>query len=146
MAFEPENVMKPVEAILAQVPLFQALPPEELRYLAGHLRAVELPSGKLLFGEGERGEHFYVVVQGLIEIVKALETAEERVLAQRGPGEFIGEMSLFDLEGLRTASVRAAVPLALARDEPSRFRRSALPPARAGLPDGARAHGALERF
>jgi sigma-B regulation protein RsbU (phosphoserine phosphatase) len=110
MASEPENVIKPVEAILAQVPLFQALPPEELRYLAGHLRAVELPPGKLLFGEGERGEHFYVVVQGLIEIVKALETAEERVLAQRGPGEFIGEMSLFDLEGLRTASVRAAVP------------------------------------
>lgn len=110
MVPEPEIAMDPVEAILAQVPLFQSLPPEELRYLSGHLRAVELPSGELLFCEGERGEHFYIVLQGLIQIVKALGTAEARILGERGPGEFIGEMSLFDLEGLRTASVRSSLP------------------------------------
>jgi sigma-B regulation protein RsbU (phosphoserine phosphatase) len=107
---EPQIGQERVEAILAQVPLFHSLPSQELQYLADHLRAIDLPSGALLFREGERGEHFYVVLQGLVEIVKALDTGEARLLGQRGPGEFFGEMSLFDLEGLRTASVRTALP------------------------------------
>lgn len=107
---EPDTAMDPVEAILAQVPLFQSLPPAELRYLSGHLRSVELPSEALLFREGERGEHFYIVLQGQIEIIKALGTTEARILGERGPGEFIGEMSLFNLDGLRTASARSALP------------------------------------
>jgi serine phosphatase RsbU (regulator of sigma subunit) len=110
---EPQIAQEQVEAILAQAPLFQSLPPQELRYLADHLRVVELPPGALLFREGERGEHFYIVQQGLLEIVKALDTGEARLLGQRGPGEFIGEMSLFDLEGLRTASARAVLPARL---------------------------------
>jgi phosphoserine phosphatase RsbU/P len=36
-----------------------------------------------------------------------MDTADERSLGRRGSGDFLGEMSLFNPDGLRTASVRA---------------------------------------
>ncbi len=95
------------ELLLGQLPLFAALPPEELRYLAATLREKVVPHGALLFREGDYGDRFYVVIAGELEIIKALDTASEFVLDARGAGEFIGEMSLLHHDGLRTASVRA---------------------------------------
>ncbi len=93
--------------ILAQVPLFSSLPETELEYLAEKLENREYPHGKVLFSEGERGHYFYVIIAGRLEIVKAMGTPDERVLAVRQAGEFVGEMSLFNPDGLRTASARA---------------------------------------
>lgn len=99
--------------LLAQVPLFHNLPPAELERLAGELRVVALPAGAILFREGEAGDSFYVVLEGRLEIVQALDTRDERILALRGPGEFVGEMSLLNPEGARTAAVRAETPARL---------------------------------
>lgn len=99
--------MKEIELALTQAPLFASLPSSELAHLAATLRTVEVQPDALLFLEGERGDSFYLVVGGQVQVIKALGTAEERVVGLRGPGEFIGEMSLLNREGLRTASVRA---------------------------------------
>jgi serine phosphatase RsbU (regulator of sigma subunit)/predicted metal-dependent HD superfamily phosphohydrolase len=99
-----------LRAVLARVPLFQRLPPQEIEFLAGTLQSVALGDGGLLFQEEERGDSFYVVVEGSVEIVKAHNTADERLIGLRGPGEFIGEMSLFLPDGRRTASARSAGP------------------------------------
>lgn len=92
--------------ILAQVPLFSSLPESELVYLAEKLQNQEYPHGTVLFSEGDHGHYFYVIISGRLEIVKAMGTADERVLAVRQAGEFVGEMSLFNPDGLRTASAR----------------------------------------
>jgi sigma-B regulation protein RsbU (phosphoserine phosphatase) len=92
--------------LIGQVPLFAALPPEELDHLVASLRPASYPAGTVLFSEGERGERFYIVLAGAIAIVKALGTDAERVLGLRGAGEFVGEMSLLSQDGLRTATVR----------------------------------------
>ena len=96
-----------ISKILAQVPLFQSMPADELDALARSLRMVELAPGQILFHEGESGDHFYVVIAGKVEILKGLGIEGERRLALLGPGEFSGEISLFRLDSLRTASVRA---------------------------------------
>jgi phosphoserine phosphatase RsbU/P len=96
--------------LLARVPLFRSLPPDELQRLAAELHAVSLPAGAVLFREGQGGDSFYVVREGRLEIVQALDTPDERILARRGPGEFVGEMSLLNPDGVRTAGVRAEVP------------------------------------
>jgi sigma-B regulation protein RsbU (phosphoserine phosphatase) len=93
--------------LLARVPLFHSLPPDELERLAGELHEVSLPAGSALFREGEAGDSLYVILEGRLEIVQAQETPDERTLARRGPGEFVGEMSLLNPEGVRTAAVRA---------------------------------------
>jgi len=95
------------QLVLTQVPLFTSLPHGELDYLATTLRAVEIAPGTILFHEGDCGDHCYVILAGQLQVIKALGTAGERLVGVRGPGEFIGEMSLMNLDGLRTASVRA---------------------------------------
>ncbi len=81
----------------------------------------ELPSGAVLLHEGEPGSCFYFILEGQLNIVKAMGTAEERLLGVRGPGEFIGEMSLFNPAGLRTASIFAAGPVLLSEMSHSDF-------------------------
>ena len=103
----------PLEDVLARVPLFAALPRDELARLGRALRLREVPGGEILFREAECGEHFYVVVEGEIEVVKALDTPAERRLGLRRAGEFVGEMSLLNRDGRRTATVRARGPARL---------------------------------
>src|SRR5215216_4972551 len=95
------------EPQISQVPLFANLPAEEHAYLAATLQQVTYPSGALLFREGDYGEHFYIVLTGELEIIKALGIASELMLDVRGSGEFIGEMSMLNRDNVRTASVRA---------------------------------------
>jgi sigma-B regulation protein RsbU (phosphoserine phosphatase) len=99
------------EQLINRVPLFASLSPGEMKRLADSLRPVEFPAGTLLFREGETANQFYFLLDGEIEIIKALGTAEERLLGVREAGTFIGEMSLFSPDGRRTASVRARAPL-----------------------------------
>lgn len=108
------------EKILRQVSLFASLPQTEIQQLADSLRTVEFQSQSIVMREGERGNRFYIVLSGEIEIIKAMDTPEERLLGTRGAGEYIGEMSLLNPDGLRTASVRATAAtqmLEMTRDD-----------------------------
>ncbi len=96
-----------VQRLLGRVPLFQNLPQSELKRLATRMRHVELPTNTILFQQGQPGDRFYIVLEGQLEIFQAIGTEDERILAVRGPGEFIGELSLLNPDGLRTASVRS---------------------------------------
>jgi len=96
--------------LLAQVPFFCRLPLPELERLAAEMGCLELPGGAILFRAGDPGDRFYVVAEGTLDVVQAMDTPDERVVARRGPGEFVGEMSLLNPDGLRTASIRASRP------------------------------------
>lgn len=108
------------EEIIRQVPLFAELPSEEIHHLAETLESSEVPPGELLMKEGEKGTRFFILLDGEVEIIKALGTPDERLLSVLKTGAFIGEMSLFNKDGLRTASVRTISPsklLVLTREE-----------------------------
>jgi serine phosphatase RsbU (regulator of sigma subunit) len=109
------------EQLLAQVPLFEGLPESELRRLAGSLQTCSFSPGEVLFREGEIGDSFYIVRRGQIEIVKGLGGQDERLLAIRTPGEFVGEMSLLSDARKRTASVRAVSDVELWRMSRAEF-------------------------
>jgi sigma-B regulation protein RsbU (phosphoserine phosphatase) len=94
------------ELLLRRVPLFAAIPPDELKSLTAELRHAAYPAGTLLLREDDRGDRFYIILSGQVAIIKALGTPNERLLGLRGAGEFVGEMSLLNLDGLRSASVR----------------------------------------
>jgi len=100
-------------ALIKSVPLFASLSGTEIQFLAEILRGVEIQAGSLLFREDEPGASFDILVDGRVEVIKALDTPDERLLAVRGPGDFFGEMSLLDPDGLHTASVRARTPARL---------------------------------
>jgi phosphoserine phosphatase RsbU/P len=92
--------------LLKNMPLFGSLPAADIAAMAVSLQETCYAAGTVLFREGEYGDRFYILLDGQIAIVKALGSDAERLLGVRGPGEFVGEMSLLSQDGLRTASVR----------------------------------------
>ncbi len=101
------------EPILKQVALFASLPPGEVEYLAEILHYREFSAGTVFIQEGEIADHFFILLEGQIEVIKALGTANERVLDVDEGGSFIGEMGLINPGSRRTASVRARTPARL---------------------------------
>ena len=101
------------EDLIARVPLFASLPRSEVRHLAQTLRPLTFPDQALLIREGKTDDRFYILLDGQVEIIKALGTDGERLLGVREAVSMIGEMSLFNREGQRTASVRTRTPARL---------------------------------
>ena len=70
-----------------------------------------VPAGSLLFAAGQPGDAAYLIISGRLEVF--LERPDgDLVLAQRGPGEIVGEMAILDKRP-RSASVRALEDSAL---------------------------------
>lgn len=101
--------------LLGNITLFKNLPDAVLQQIAACMITVEYPENTVIIHEGEPGDDFYVVLSGSIEVIKALGTADERLLASRAHGDFVGELSLVNPDGLRTASVRTCQPSQLWR-------------------------------
>ncbi len=62
-------------------------------------------NGEVIIRQGDHGDCMFVIQEGRVSVVKELEGGEVE-LAVRGPGEFFGEMALFEHE-TRMATVRA---------------------------------------
>lgn len=81
--------------ILQEIPIFAGLTPEDLERIALIAREQWHPSGDIICREGEEGDVMFVIVSGQVQIVS--ETGDGRqVLAERGTGDFIGEMAIID--------------------------------------------------
>jgi len=113
MKSQPEEASVQIEAILHNVPLFASLGDEEIKTLAGCMNPVVLKVGEILFNEDDPGKSLYFIHDGELEIIKSLGAEEERILQTLGSGHFIGEMSMFYRDGLRTAAARARTPVQL---------------------------------
>jgi CRP/FNR family transcriptional regulator, cyclic AMP receptor protein len=101
-------VPSPAERLvfLREVRLFKDIGEPELAALGESLRERLLRRGQVLFREGELGEEMFIVVRGSIVVSKPVKERVEQVLARMGPGDFFGEMSLFD-RAPRSATIQA---------------------------------------
>jgi diguanylate cyclase (GGDEF)-like protein len=91
--------------LLARVPLFADLEPEELRTLASAAHLRTFAEGENLFEIGEPGRSLFVLTAGTVQVLYPNRSASFQ-LARVGPGEFIGEMALLD-DSPRSASAKA---------------------------------------
>jgi sigma-B regulation protein RsbU (phosphoserine phosphatase) len=92
---------------LRHIPLFSSLNEEQLSSIIGMLQPRPVVEGEILFWEGEPGDRFYVILTGQLEIIKAIGSEHEHLIGIRGPGDYVGEMSLFMQPGERSATIRA---------------------------------------
>ncbi|MFS8097879.1 Crp/Fnr family transcriptional regulator [Lentzea alba] len=69
--------------------------------------SVEFPPGSVICHQGDPSRNVLVVSQGRIRVSRFAVTGEENVLAVRGPGEIIGELSAVD--GRRRSATLTAV-------------------------------------
>lgn len=79
---------------------------EEVSSLSASAKERRHPSGSPLFFEGDASDEALVVVHGHVKVTGVAEDGREVLLAVRGPGDILGEMSLLDGKP-RSATARA---------------------------------------
>ena len=97
--------------ILRQIDFLEGAEPEALRQLAAAARRRSFVPGETIVREGTTGREVYIIMEGLVEVVKGQGQAET-VLAQHGPGQLLGEMSFIEGQP-RFATIRALQPTTL---------------------------------
>jgi len=90
---------------LREVALFQGLGEADLTEILRISEAVRVDGGEYVFDEGERGDHFYIIVHGNIELRKTA-GGDSRRLAVLRAGQAFGEMALLN-QTPRSASAYA---------------------------------------
>lgn len=81
---------------LRRYPLFAKLPDAELLQLAERARSRMFKRGETLFRKDDPGNHLYVVLDGAVKIALPGEFGQEALVAIMRPGDFFGELALFD--------------------------------------------------
>jgi CRP/FNR family transcriptional regulator len=92
--------------LLAQVPSFATLGDAELEAVAAVAMSRSFAAGHVIFREGDASNTCYVVGNGHARAIRAHPDGRQIVLATFGPGDFFGELAMFDDE-LRSATVES---------------------------------------
>lgn len=81
---------------LKRVAIFSGMSLEQTRVLTSHLEEQHFLPGEVLFLEGDYSQELYILLSGHIGIVKNYHEANERTLTTLEPGDFFGEMAIFE--------------------------------------------------
>ncbi|MDQ3963668.1 MAG: Crp/Fnr family transcriptional regulator [Actinomycetota bacterium] len=81
------------------------------------------PKGDSLFNEGNRSDRVLILLEGRAKVARATEEGKEVLLALRGPGDLLGEMSAFDGEphSASATALEDCDALVITRDEFTSF-------------------------
>ena len=90
--------------LIQTISLFSDRPTRELNLIASLADVVDVPEGKELMREGDRGREFFALLEGTAEV-----TRNGKVLSTLGPSDFFGEIALV-ARLPRTASVTTTSP------------------------------------
>jgi len=82
-------------ACLAHVPIFAGLSPAEKEEIARISVSRAYRKGETVYQAGDAGGTLFVLHAGRVKVSRLSAAGKEQVLRVAGPGEFIGELSLF---------------------------------------------------
>ena len=77
--------------LLSRTRLFAGVDAEGLGRIADRISEIDLPAGRVIARQGEIGTGFFVLASGSVRVIRDGET-----LAELGPGDFFGELSVLD--------------------------------------------------
>lgn len=77
------------------VPIFSNLTYDEMMEVARITRDRTYKKGEMIYMSGDEGEKLYVIHTGRVKITRITSSGKEQVIRVLGPGEFMGELSLF---------------------------------------------------
>ena len=78
--------------------MFEGLSPEAWEELRSLMRPLELAAGETVFHEGMPSFGLYILCEGKIKVAKHTRGGHSQILKLLGPGEILGEKTLFDGE------------------------------------------------
>lgn len=84
-----------IKSCLSIVPIFSTLSQSEMAEIEMIAINKTYLKGELIYTPGDLSKNLYVVYQGKIKISRISEEGKEQVIRVVGPGDFMGELSLF---------------------------------------------------
>ena len=90
---------------LRRIKILGGMTDEQLQRFADFMEIEKVPQWAVIVKQGDPGDTMYLILQGELR-VRMNDLGKETILATLGPGEFFGDISLFD-HGPRSADVVA---------------------------------------
>src|SRR3954464_13309251 len=92
---------------LRELAIFEKVSDDRLAQLLAVGRTIEIEPGLQLFTEGQPADHWWVLVDGVVDLFRTVGREETRV-GQMVPGRWAGGFRAFDDDGVYLASGRGA--------------------------------------
>ncbi|MGP8077071.1 MAG: Crp/Fnr family transcriptional regulator [Thermoplasmata archaeon] len=99
MSASAKEELKGIVAGFAAAPLFAGLSERQIKRIARFAKVRDIPPETFVVKHGEKGIGFYLILEGQVQVRRSGKT-----LARLGPGDFFGELALFD-DRTRSADV-----------------------------------------
>jgi CRP-like cAMP-binding protein len=80
-----------ITELLADTSLFAGVDAEGLARIAARISEVDVPADRVIARQGEIGTGFFIIAAGMVRVVR-----DGKTLADLGPGDFFGELSVLD--------------------------------------------------
>ena len=90
--------------------IFSDLKEKDLEKLRESTRKIKYGQGEIIFQEGAPAFGFYLIFEGMVKLVKRSTRAKSQILKIVGPGEILGETTLFD-KGSHNAYAKTLDPV-----------------------------------
>jgi len=90
--------------------IFSDLKEKDLEKLRESTRKIKYGQGEIIFQEGAPAFGFYLIFEGMVKLVKRSTRAKSQILKIVGPGEILGETTLFD-KGSHNAYAKTLEPV-----------------------------------
>jgi hypothetical protein len=122
----PSDFNKPLQkgitpGMLRRIKILADLSDAQLTHLSGFLELQQAAQWAVIFSQGDASDSMYLVMSGELR-ARTMVGGKETILATFGPGEFFGDMALFD-HGPRSADVLANVDSTLFKISSASFDR-----------------------
>ncbi|HCA28944.1 MAG TPA: Crp/Fnr family transcriptional regulator [Ruminococcaceae bacterium] len=83
------------DSCIKSVPIFNSLTDEEMLEVAHITKAKTFEKGEMVYMSGDKHGTLFVLHTGRVKITRLGASGKEQVIRMIGPGEFMGELSLF---------------------------------------------------
>lgn len=91
--------------ILTNIPILSDIEEGDLAEIVNMVKLKTFPEGSYIFKQGDKGDEFFVIKSGKVEILRNDENGNEKSIALLYPDNFFGEMALLS-EKPRNASAK----------------------------------------
>jgi CRP-like cAMP-binding protein len=111
----PSSAASDLARLLREHAVFAALTPEQFAPLLAATRAEDAESGRVFYHRGEFARHFFMVVEGRVNLCVVSRSGEDKIIELLGPGRIFGEVGMFNAHGSYPVTAVAATRVRVAR-------------------------------
>lgn len=81
---------------ISQVPIFNHLEEKQMQEIMEKIQSISYQKGDIIYNAGDQSDSLYIVNKGRIRIYRLAETGKELLVRLLNPGDFTGELALFN--------------------------------------------------